>query len=124
VTTRRAALGLALAALPGAAGAVVPGAMRRRPQFGLCSWFGPGFHGRVMANGERFDQESDSAAHRTLAFGTTCRVTNLWTGRATLVVIRDRGPYHWPRILDLSRGSARAIGGELVGVFPVALVPL
>ena len=74
------------------------------------SWYGPGFHGRLTASGERFDQNALTAAHRTLSFGTRVRVTNHATGRSVVVRINDRGPFVGNRAIDLSRGAARAIG--------------
>ena len=74
------------------------------------SWYGPGFHGRLMASGERFDQNALTAAHRTLSFGTRVRVTNRATGRSLVVRINDRGPFVGGRAINLSRGAARAIG--------------
>lgn len=76
----------------------------------LASWYGPGFHGRQTANGERFDQNEMTAAHKTLPFGTWVRVTNRATGRSVVVRINDRGPYVGGRAIDLSRGAARAVG--------------
>jgi rare lipoprotein A len=80
-------------------------------------------NGRRMANGEPFRPDSDSAAHRTLPFGTRVRVTNLANGRATTVVIRDRGPFTRGRVIDLSPRSAREIGFT-DGVAQVELRPL
>ncbi|BAC07885.1 septal ring lytic transglycosylase RlpA family protein, partial [Thermosynechococcus vestitus] len=82
-----------------------------RMQFtGLASWYGPGFHGARTANGERFDQDALTAAHRTLPFGKRVRVTNLQNGRSVVVRINDRGPFTGGREIDLSRGAAAAIG--------------
>jgi len=78
--------------------------------------------GRRMANGQVFQPDSDSAAHRTLPFGTTVRVTNLRNGASTVVVIRDRGPFTPGRIIDLSPRSAREIGAS--GITPVEVVPV
>src|SRR3712207_6415512 len=65
-------------------------------QSGKASWYGPGFHGRRTANGERFDTNDLTAAHKTLPFGTKEKVTNARTGRSAVVRINDRGPYaHW-----------------------------
>lgn len=72
------------------------------------SWYGPGFHGRPTANGERFDQEAMTAAHRSLPFGTRLRVTH--GGRSVVVRINDRGPYVRGRALDLSKAAARRLG--------------
>ena len=80
-------------------------------------------NGRRMANGQPFRPDSDSAAHRTLPFGTPVRVTNLANGRSTTVVIRDRGPFTRGRVIDLSPRSAREIGFT-DGVAQVRLQPL
>ena len=67
--------------------------------------------GKVTANGERFDPRGVSAAHRGLPFGTKVAVVNQRTGRSIVVRINDRGPFVRGRILDLSKGAARALGG-------------
>lgn len=72
------------------------------------SWYGPGFHGRKTASGERFNQWAMTAAHRTLPFGSVVRVT--YKGRSVTVRINDRGPFTRGRSLDLSRAAARRIG--------------
>ncbi len=77
---------------------------------GTASWYGPGFHGRKTASGQRFNQNAMTAAHRTLPFGTRVRVTNHGTGRSVVVTINDRGPFHGGRVIDLSKASAAAIG--------------
>ena len=79
-------------------------------QAGLASWYGPGFHGRKTANGERFNMHALTAAHRTLPLGTQVRVTNTTTGQSIVVRINDRGPYVGRRVIDLSKASAQAIG--------------
>jgi rare lipoprotein A len=79
-------------------------------QAGVASWYGPGFHGRKTANGERFNMNALTAAHRTLPLGTQVRVTNTHTGRSVVVRINDRGPYVGQRVIDLSKASAQAIG--------------
>lgn len=76
----------------------------------VASWYGPGFHGRKTASGERFDQNAMTAAHKQLAFGRRVQVTNLATGRSVVVRINDRGPYAHGRSIDLSRAAARAVG--------------
>ena len=85
------------------------------------SWYGPGFHGRLTANGERFDQNALTAAHRSLPFGTRVRVTSTSTGRSVVVRINDRGPFVRGRSIDLARAAARVIG---CGTCRVALQPL
>lgn len=72
------------------------------------SWYGPGFHGRKTANGERFNQNAMTAAHKTLPFGTRVRVS--YKGRSVVVRINDRGPFIKGRSIDLSKGAARRIG--------------
>lgn len=79
-------------------------------QVGTASWYGPGFHGRETASGERFDQNGLTAAHRTLPLGTRAVVTNLENGRSVEVEINDRGPYAGNRVVDLSRGAAARLG--------------
>jgi len=73
----------------------------------LASWYGPGFHGRTTANGERYDMHGLTAAHKTLPFGTRLEVC--YQG-CTTVRINDRGPFIGARELDLSKGAAQAIG--------------
>lgn len=77
---------------------------------GNASWYGPGFHGRRTASGERFDQNAHTCAHRSYRFGTRLRVTDLKTGRSVVCRVNDRGPFSGGRIIDLSRGSAAALG--------------
>ncbi len=89
---------------------------------GKASWYGPGFHGRLTANGERFNTNAYTAAHKTLPFGTKVKVTNARTGKSVVVRINDRGPYAHGRVIDLSKASARAI--DISGVADVALSPL
>ncbi|MEM7417382.1 MAG: septal ring lytic transglycosylase RlpA family protein [Gemmatimonadota bacterium] len=79
---------------------------------GVASWYGEQFHGRPTSNGERFDMNQPSAAHRTLPLPSWVRVTNLANGREIVVRINDRGPFHDPdrRIIDLSYAAARDLG--------------
>lgn len=84
----------------------------------VASWYGPGFHGRTTANGERFNQYAMTAAHKHLPFGTLVRVTH--KGRSVTVRINDRGPFIRGRSIDLSKGAARAIG--CAGVCRVSMV--
>ncbi len=80
---------------------------------GVASWYGEPYHGRRAANGEVYDMEKLTAAHRTLPFGTWVRVGNLTNGRSVVVCITDRGPFVGERIIDLSRAAARAI--DMIG---------
>jgi rare lipoprotein A len=77
---------------------------------GLASWYGYPYHGRAASNGETYDQEQLTAAHRTLPFETWVRVYNLDNRKTTEVRITDRGPFVEGRIIDLSRAAARQIG--------------
>ncbi len=79
-------------------------------QVGMASWYGPGFHGKTTANGERYDMHGLTAAHKTLPFGTKVRVTNLANDRALIVRINDRGPFVPGRIIDLSKRAADQLG--------------
>lgn len=83
------------------------------------SYYGPGFHGRKMANGKRFDRWGRTAAHKSLPFGTRLRVTNPANGQSDVVVIEDRGPFVAGRDLDLSEGTATRLGLLRQGVGPV-----
>lgn len=80
---------------------------------GVASWYGPKFHGRPTANGERFDMDAMTAAHKTLPLPTYAEVTNLRNGRRIVVRINDRGPFVDNRLIDLSRAAARAL--DMVG---------
>jgi rare lipoprotein A len=83
---------------------------------GVASWYGPNFHNKPTANGETFDQNGVSAAHRTLPLPSVVRVTNLGNGRALVVRINDRGPFAHGRIIDLSKRGAQLLGFERAGV--------
>ena len=91
---------------------------------GEASWYGPGFHGRLTANGERYNQNAMTAAHRRLRFGTRVRVTNLNNGRSVVVRINDRGPYARGRVIDVSAAAARSLGMIKSGVAPVRVTIL
>jgi rare lipoprotein A len=83
---------------------------------GVASWYGEQFHGRQAANGEPFDMEALTAAHRTMPLGSMVRVVNLMNGKRLHVRITDRGPYVHGRILDLSHGAATRLGMEEGGL--------
>ncbi len=89
---------------------------------GQASWYGPGFHGRKTANGERYDQRAMTAAHKTLPFGSLVRVRSLVNGKEVDVRINDRGPFIGGRVIDVSRAAAEALGMMGVGVKPVLLL--
>jgi rare lipoprotein A len=90
-------------------------------QHGNASWYGKPFHGRLTASGERYDMHAPTAAHKSLAFGTRVRVTNLDNGKHTVVRINDRGPFVKGRIIDLSYGAAKQIKMLQAGVVRVKL---
>src|SRR5579883_919864 len=90
-------------------------------QVGLASWYGPGFHRKMTASGERFDMNDLTAAHRALPLDSVVRVTNLNNGRSVVVRINDRGPYVRGRVIDLSRGAARLLDMKEDGVAPVLI---
>ena len=83
---------------------------------GVASWYGEQFHGRQAANGELFDMDALTAAHRTMPLGSIVRVVNLVNGRHLHVRITDRGPYVNGRILDLSRAAAVQLGMDHGGL--------
>lgn len=86
---------------------------------GEASWYGKRYHGRTTANGESFDMNALTAAHRRLPFGTLVRVTNLRNKRSLVVRINDRGPYAGGRIIDLSKRAAAILGFQQLGVVKV-----
>jgi rare lipoprotein A len=92
----------------------VPASTPKSGETGLASWYGHPYHGRQAADGEIYDMETLVAAHRTLAFGTWVRVTNLGNGKSVDVRIIDRGPFVGGRIIDLSHAAAQKI--DLIGV--------
>jgi rare lipoprotein A len=93
----------------------------RDGETGLASWYGHPYHGRPAANGEIYDMESFTAAHRTLPFGTWVRVVNLGNDKTVDVRITDRGPFVENRIIDLSHAAAGVIGLIGPGVARVRL---
>lgn len=96
-------------------------ASRQYGQVGLASYYGGMFNGRKTANGEIFNENKFTAAHKTLALGSYALVTNLRNGRKIVVRINDRGPFSGTRILDLSKGAAREIGMIQSGVAKVKI---
>ncbi|HEY3442443.1 MAG TPA: septal ring lytic transglycosylase RlpA family protein [Paludibaculum sp.] len=88
---------------------------------GIASWYGDPYHGRQAANGEIYDMEQMTAAHRTLPFGAMVKVTNHTNGKKVEVRITDRGPFIEGRIIDLSRAAARAIDLIRPGTAPVRI---
>ncbi len=86
---------------------------------GIASWYGPNFHGKQTANGETYNQNDMTAAHRTLPMPSAVRVTNLENGRSIVLRINDRGPFARGRIIDVSRRGAQMLGFEKNGVAKV-----
>jgi len=90
-------------------------------QTGMASWYGPQYHNHKAANGEVFDMNALSAAHRTLPLNSMVRVTNLANGKNVVVRITDRGPFYEDRILDLSKAAAKEIGTYTEGLSRVKI---
>lgn len=88
---------------------------------GLASWYGGHFQGRKTANGEIFDTNLLTAAHKSLPFGTIVQVMHKGNGKTVQVRINDRGPFVAGRIIDLSRAAADALGLTAQGVAPIRL---
>ncbi len=86
---------------------------------GKASWYGPGFHGKLTANGERYNMNGITAAHKTLKFGTKVKITNVENGKSIVVRINDRGPYTKGRQFDLSKGAFRRIASISAGVIKI-----
>ncbi len=82
---------------------------------GIASWYGEPFHGRQTANGERYDMNALSAAHKTLPLPSLVRITNLNNGRSLKLRVNDRGPFVHGRIIDVSRRAAQLLGFQRAG---------
>lgn len=102
----------------------VPSEEFNHTETGVASWYGPGFHGKATANGERYDQHDHTAAHRTLQMPSMVRVTNLENGRSTVVRVNDRGPFARNRVIDLSRAAANELDMMRNGVARVRIEQL
>ena len=77
---------------------------------GRSSWYGPRFHGRKTASGERYNMYQLTAAHRSLPFGTLLQITNVTNDKKIIVKVNDRGPFISGRVLDLSYAAAQKLG--------------
>lgn len=86
---------------------------------GIASWYGPNFHGKMTANGEIFDQNKMTAAHKTLPLPSFAYVENLENGKSVIVKINDRGPFSGSRIIDLSKRAAQELGFKNKGLAKV-----
>lgn len=91
---------------------------------GMASYYGSEFNGRKTANGERYDQNELSGAHRTLPFGTMVRVRNTANDRSVVVRINDRGPWKESRVLDVSFAAAQELDMTRAGTVPVEITVL
>ena len=105
--------------VPSVSDVAVAGAKKARA--GNASYYGTRFHGRRTANGERFNMNAMTAAHKSLPFGTKVRVTNRRNGKSVVVRINDRGPYAHGRVIDLSKAAASRIGMVASGTAPVKI---
>lgn len=90
-------------------------------EFGLASFYADKFNGRVTASGEIFDQDKLTAAHRTLPFGTTVKITNTANNKTVTVTINDRGPFVNDRVIDLSKKAAQILDFVNQGVAQVKI---
>ena len=88
---------------------------------GVASYYGREHHGKKTANGEMFDMNKLTAAHRSLSFGSQVKVTNLSNQRSVIVRINDRGPYYQGRIIDLSQAAAERLEMVKAGITKVKL---
>ncbi|MFZ1572757.1 MAG: septal ring lytic transglycosylase RlpA family protein [Candidatus Kapaibacterium sp.] len=88
---------------------------------GEVSWYGPGFYGRMTANGEIFTAKDMTCAHKSLPFGSIIKVTDTKTGNVIVVRVNDRGPYVGSRVIDLSEAAMEAIGGKGRGTITAKL---
>ncbi|RPH35140.1 septal ring lytic transglycosylase RlpA family protein [bacterium] len=98
-------------------GAAVP----TSPLEGIASYYADEFHGRKTANGETYNMNALTAAHRTLPFNSRVRVTNRENGKSVVVRINDRGPFKGNRVIDLSLAAAKAVGMIAHGTAPVTI---
>ena len=90
-------------------------------QTGKASYYADKYQGRQTANGERFNQNAQTAAHKKLKFGTWVKVTNVSNGKSVVVRINDRGPFVKGRIIDLSKAAFSAIANTRLGVVDVVV---
>ena len=93
-------------------------------EIGLASWYGPNFHGKSTSNGEKYDMEAMTAAHKILPMNTWVRVSNVKTNQTAVLRINDRGPFVDKRIIDLSKAAARQLGVLGPGTATVEVIAL
>lgn len=107
-----------------------PNINNKKEEIGLASWYGrkhllkKSFHGKKTANGDKFNTETLTAAHRTLPLPSIAKITNLENNKSVIVMINDRGPYHKKRIIDVSSKVASFLDFKLKGVAKVKVEPL
>ncbi len=89
---------------------------------GMASWYGPNFHGKKTANGEIYNQDDLTAAHRTFPFGSIVKIISLENNKYTFVRINDRGPFAKDRIIDLSRKAAEQLDMIISGTMKVRTI--
>ena len=97
----------------------VPAEQPNYDEVGMASWYGDEFHAKQTANGELFDMNAFSAAHKTLPMPSIVEVTNLENGQKMQLRVNDRGPFVGDRIIDLSRAAATALGFGAKGLTKV-----
>ena len=100
---------------------------RENPDYdetGIASWYGADFHGKPTANGETYDMDALTAAHKTLPMPSMVRVTNLENGRALVLRVNDRGPFVHGRIIDVSRHASKLLGFHKKGTARVRVAVL
>ena len=90
-------------------------------EFGIASFYANKYQNRLTANGERFDQDKLTAAHKSLPFGTVVKVVNAESGRSVVVRINDRGPFITGRIIDLSYAAFTEIADPGAGLAEVEI---
>ncbi len=93
-------------------------------QAGIASWYGKDFHGKKTSNGETYDMNAMTAAHKTLPLGVFVKVRNTSNGREAIVRVNDRGPFVKGRVIDLSYAAAKRLGVDIAGTAPVRIEAL
>jgi rare lipoprotein A len=115
------ALACALAVRASAQAAQASAQAAAPTETGVASWYGPDFHGKRTSNGEVYDKEKLTCAHRTLPFNSYVLVRDLDSGSSVVVRVNDRGPFAKDRVIDLSEAAARIIGMIPTGTARVSL---
>ncbi len=101
--------------------AIAKKSSKTKVEKGEASYYADKFNGRTTASGEKFSNSKMTAAHRTLAFGTVVKVTNLSNGKSVKVTINDRGPFKKGRVIDLSKAAAKKLDMVTAGVANVTV---